>query len=151
MFCWPIYYGQSALSYGLTKTVDDALQGIAKSIVFAEKFLGQNDFFLLFQRCTKTDEAFKIATSKIPEFTDVSKLSKMFTKAEAAKGNYLYNEFYEPKFVLTDLKWFAKMIDIISNSTTTSNEFSILADILGIFLTLLIKVKRSSYIFILIK
>ena len=132
MFCWPIYYGQSAVEFPLTKAVDDLIQVIADSIL-PDKFLLVKDYTLLFAQYTASEPAFKMASFKMLKFRNSYKMSKHFVNAEAANGKYVYSEFYEAPYIVTDCVWFARMVDMIGMSKSKSNDFKKLCSILGRF------------------
>lgn len=126
MFCWPIYYGHSDFDHPLIKTLEDIFRTYEKS---AEKFLSIQELGDSFSEFVSSKPALRLGTLEMPQFSNTFKLSRKFTYSEAARGNYLHYE--NTDFIITDLNWFAHIIDVLSTSSLKSDSSESLTNVLG--------------------
>ncbi len=90
MYWWPAYYGQEALKYALTNTIDQQIQNLEDSMIANEKFISFYDYGLIVKKFCENDETIKMACNNFNHFDDKFKLSKKYASSQAARVLNIY-------------------------------------------------------------
>lgn len=105
---WPLYYPNGTITdKKKIQTINDSIQSIDYSCI---PFIHLQDFIDMFY---KKKELSELELANLPE-----KCAKSFT----AKGFLMFNENHRDKFIITDLNWFSKVMNLIVKPENISDK-----------------------------